>query len=72
MAAAAVSSFGQDAARMDKLEAENKDLKARLEAIEAVAKKEGILPSAPGAKAVSAMSGVTRSTTVGGYNAPTR
>ena len=42
---AGVASVGaQDAARLDKLEKENSDLKQRLENIEALATKEGILP----------------------------
>ena len=31
--------------RVDKLEKENQDLKSRLDALEAVAKKEGLVPS---------------------------
>lgn len=45
LAGAGVASAGaQDAVRLDKLEKENADLKKRLENIEALATKEGILP----------------------------
>ena len=48
--------------RLDKLEKENDDLRQRLAALEAVAQKEGILPSgAPTPKFVSAMSEITLS-----------
>ena len=40
----------QDAARVDKVEKENAELKKRLETLENLAKKEGILTSAEGAK----------------------
>src|SRR5438105_8337746 len=43
--AVAFSALGQDASRMDKLEAENAALKARLDSLESIAKKEGIVPS---------------------------
>lgn len=47
---------------MDKLAKENADLKARLEALEAAAQREGILPSNDGTpKRVTAMSGITLS-----------
>jgi len=38
--------FADDAAKLEKLEKENADLRRRLDAIEAVAQKEGLLPSA--------------------------
>jgi len=45
---------------MEKLEKENQELKQRLDALEAVAKREGILPSgAPPPKYVSALSEIT-------------
>lgn len=53
--AMALSALGQDPNRIDKLENENKDLRARLEALEAMAKKEGIMPSGTGSKAVTAL-----------------
>lgn len=46
----------QEAARIDKVEQENQALKSRLETLEAMAKKEGIIPSgAPEPKYVSAL-----------------
>ena len=46
--------------RVDKLEKENQDLKSRLDALEAVAKKEGLVPSGSEAPlAVKAMSDIT-------------
>src|SRR5512138_2255150 len=54
--------LAQDAARMEKLEKENQDLKQRLEALEHVAQKEGILPSGGSPlKPVTATSGITLS-----------
>ena len=55
------SVMAQDATRVDKVEKENMELKKRLEALENLAKKEGIMTSADGTKAVSAMSGITLS-----------
>lgn len=52
--AVAFTTMAQDV-RVDKLENENKDLRARLEALEAMAKKEGIMPSANAPKLVTAM-----------------
>src|SRR5258708_36070343 len=51
---------GQDA-RMEKLEKENLELKGRLDALETMAKREGILPSGDAAKgmAVKALSRVS-------------
>src|SRR6185436_9897804 len=53
--------FGQDATKLDKLEKENADLRKRLDMLEAVAQKEGILPSgeAPKPVAVKALSDIT-------------
>lgn len=51
----------QDAARMEKLEKENSDLRRRLDALEVVAQKEGILGSGGETKHVSALSGITLS-----------
>ncbi len=49
-------------AAVDKLERENQDLRKRLDALEAVAKKEGILPTANGsAQVIKAMSETTLS-----------
>jgi hypothetical protein len=56
----AQSAFADDAAKLDKLAQENADLKSRLDALEGVAKKEGILPSAdPSPKIVTAMSDIS-------------
>ena len=55
------SALAQDATRVDKVEKENMELKKRLEALENLAKKEGIMTSADGTKAVSAMSDITLS-----------
>jgi hypothetical protein len=52
--------FGQDA-RLEKLEKENLDLRKRLDAIESVAQKEGILQSGQAPKFVASMSEVTLS-----------
>ncbi len=54
----ALTAFAQDTDRMDKLETENKALKARLDSLEAIAKKEGITPSGAESKAVQALSAV--------------
>lgn len=54
----AVSAIGQEANRMDKLEAENAALKARLDSLEAMAKKEGIAPSGSESVPVKALSGI--------------
>jgi hypothetical protein len=52
-----LSALGQDGARMERLEQENLELRQRLEALENVAKREGILPSgAPQPKIVSSLS----------------
>ena len=54
------AAFAEDAVRLDKVEKENADLKQRLESLEAVAKKEGIMPSGDKApKLVNAMSDIT-------------
>lgn len=59
---ASTSVLAQEAPRIDKLEKENQDLKQRLEALEMVAKKEGILPSGSAPpKFVSALSEFTLS-----------
>ncbi len=56
----ALSAFADDASKLDKLAQENQDLKNRLDALEGVAKKEGILPSAdPSPKIVTAMSDIS-------------
>ena len=53
------SGLAQDAGRIEKLEHENQDLRKRLDALEAIAQKEGILPSdKPGPKPVAAMSSI--------------
>jgi len=52
--------LAQDPAKLDKLEKENADLRKRLEALEAVAQKEGILPSGKEPPhLISAMSDIT-------------
>jgi hypothetical protein len=43
--AVAISAMGQDATRFERLEAENRTLKERLDKLESLAKKEGIVPS---------------------------
>jgi hypothetical protein len=57
----ALTSFGQDAGRIDKIEAENRALKARLDSLESLAKKEGIVPSATESTSVKALSESTLS-----------
>lgn len=52
----------EDTARLERVEKENSDLKKRLEMLENMAKKEGILPSGTaGSKAVSALSSISLS-----------
>lgn len=53
-----LTAVAQDATRMQKLEGENQELRKRLDALENVAKKEGILPSGQ-PKTVSALSEIT-------------
>src|SRR5882724_6655510 len=55
--AAAIASA--DDAMMDKLMKENQDLKNRMEALEALAQKQGLLPSSTPPKFVSALSDIT-------------
>lgn len=57
----AMTALGQDAGRMDKLETENKELRQRLESLEALAKKEGLTPSGEEPKYVSALTSSTLS-----------
>ena len=52
-----------DSGKVDKLEKENQELRKRLDALEAVAQKEGIMPSGNQAKPISAMSNIS----VSGY-----
>ena len=61
LAATALSGYAADDVRMDKLETENKALKARLDSLEALAKKEGIVPSGDAPKALSALTDITLS-----------
>jgi hypothetical protein len=62
LAATALSGYAaEDVARMDKLEKENQALKARLDSLEALAKKEGIVPSGDAPKAISALTDITLS-----------
>lgn len=57
--ALALTAFAQETGRIDKLESENKDLKARLDSLEALAKKEGLVPSGDGEKMpITAMNAV--------------
>lgn len=53
--------FAQDATKLDKLERENADLRKRLEALEHLAQKEGIMPSGEGPKVfpIKALSDIT-------------
>jgi hypothetical protein len=54
--------LGQDATKLDKLEKENQELRKRLEALEAVAQKEGLQPSGKEPpKAIAALTDVTLS-----------
>ncbi len=53
--------FAQDSPKMDKLERENQELRMRLDNLEAVAKKEGILDSSSSSKPVKALSSTTLS-----------
>jgi hypothetical protein len=53
--ALALTAWGQDASRMDKLETENASLKARLDSLESLAKKEGIVPSGSEMQTVKAL-----------------
>lgn len=55
--------FAQDASRLEKLEGENQELRRRLEALESLAQREGLLPAKEPAKPIAAMSAVT----VSGY-----
>src|SRR5258706_10463222 len=48
--------MAQDTARMEKLEKENQELRRRLDALESVAQKEGILPKADATGLVKALS----------------
>lgn len=50
--------LGQDATRLDKLEKENQDLRARLDSLENLAKKEGIVPSGQKSETVKALSDI--------------
>jgi hypothetical protein len=59
--AMALTAFGQDAGRMDKLETENKALRDRLDKLETMAKKEGIVPSGTESSPVAALSKTTLS-----------
>src|SRR5258706_5627884 len=52
----AAGAFAQDAATVEK---ENQDLKARVDALELLAKKEGLIPSGSAPKFVSAMSDIS-------------
>jgi hypothetical protein len=56
----ALAQAAPDGTRLEKLEKENQDLRKRLDALEAIAQKEGILPSGnPAPKFVSALSDIT-------------
>jgi len=54
--ALALSTFAQDTGRLDKLEAENKALRERLDSLETLAKKEGIVPTGTETKSLKALS----------------
>ncbi len=61
-AGASHAAFGQgapDLNRLDKLEKENQTLKARLDSLEGLAKKEGIVPSGEKPESVKALSDIT-------------
>lgn len=53
--------FAQDSPKMDKLEKENQELRMRLDNLELMAKKEGILGTAPPSMPVKALSSTTLS-----------
>ncbi|HYE30986.1 MAG TPA: outer membrane beta-barrel protein [Methylomirabilota bacterium] len=53
------SAQSPDGARVERLEKENQDLKKRLDALEATAKKEGILPSGAAGPTVKALGDIT-------------
>jgi hypothetical protein len=53
--------FAQEAVRVDKLEKENLELRQRLEALENMAQKEGLVPSGQKPKFVGALSEITLS-----------
>lgn len=61
LAAGPITALAQDPGRFEKLEQENQDLRKRLDALETVAKKEGILPSAADSSAtpIKALSEIT-------------
>ena len=59
LAAPAAFLRADDSAKIDKLEQENQDLKKRLEALEAVAKAEGILPDAKSSHVLTKVAGTT-------------
>jgi hypothetical protein len=51
--------LAQDATRLDQLEKENKELRTRLDSLESIAKKEGLISSTTAPKTVSALSDIT-------------
>lgn len=58
----AIPAFAQQTPRLERLEQENQELRRRLEALENIAQREGILPSGtPPPKFVSALSDITLS-----------
>lgn len=56
-----VQAQGVDSGKVDRLERENKDLRTRLEALESVAKKEGLLPSGSAPNSLKVLSETTLS-----------
>lgn len=56
-----LSLLADDAGRMEKLEKENQELRSRMEGLEALAQKQGLIPSATTPKFVSALSDISLS-----------
>ena len=56
-----VQAHGVDSGKVDRLEQENKDLRTRLDALESVARKEGLLPSGSAPNSLKVLSETTLS-----------
>ncbi len=55
----ATAALAQDSTSLDKLEKQNQELKARLDALEDLVKKEGLTPAAPDTNSIKALSQMT-------------
>ena len=55
----AAATLAQDSTSLDKLEKQNQELKARLDALEDLVKKEGLTPAAPDTNSIKALSQMT-------------